>query len=112
MVTFRQVDHPFRPTSAIWHVEYFDDGPRQQAFPVGTAYVVAAPPPKEDAAQVNYILVGDAWRRQGIARKLVDACRERWPRLLYTSPMSDEGRAFVETMWEPYEEDDDGESVW
>jgi len=67
MIYFRQVNKPY-PTDGIhWQVEYFDETEcGGMMFPVGVAYLVAV----NNCAQLNSILVADAWRRQGIASPL------------------------------------------
>jgi GNAT superfamily N-acetyltransferase len=54
-------------------------------FPIGTAYVVAIP---GVGAQLNYILVADQWRRRGIAHRLIEECRRKWPGMQATNPMN------------------------
>jgi len=63
--------------------------------------------PERSAAQVSFVLVADAWRRQGIARTLLQACTERWNLVGYTGPMSPEGDALLRTCTGYFDEIDD-----
>jgi GNAT superfamily N-acetyltransferase len=67
----------------FWYVEAYKGG---RMFPVGTAYVVAV----GNVAQLNFILVADQWRRQGVGTALINAIRDRWPDYQATLPMGDE----------------------
>jgi GNAT superfamily N-acetyltransferase len=85
-IVFRQVDEGYLDPGVHWQVEYIE------VFPVGTAYLVS---PREGVAKLSFILVADAWRRHGIAGKLIEACKQRWPNLTYTPPMSKEGESLL-----------------
>lgn len=99
MIHFRQVDYPGKDNGIFWHVEFFlDDEP--QTFPVGTAYAVAT----GGAAQLNFILVADGWRRKGIGARLVEACQQRWPNLQYTSAMSESGEGLISKAFPKFED--------
>ena len=99
MIVFRQVDQQFWDKGSNWYVEYFDDDPDQMTFPVGTAYVTAIP--DGSAAQVNFVLVADQWRRTGIASALIKACRDRWPKLAMTPGMDTAGKALYRELIGP-----------
>jgi len=101
MIYFRFVVQPFRKSESFeeWHVEYYEE--EGTMFPVGTAYVVVIP---ETAAQLNFVLVADQWRRRGIGSKLVEACREKWPNIVLTETMEFESsKAFFEAVAGPNE---------
>jgi GNAT superfamily N-acetyltransferase len=85
-IVFRQLDDGYLDPGVHWQVEYIE------LFPVGTAYLIS---PREGVAKLSFVLVADAWRRRGIAGKLIAACQERWPNLTYTPPMSKEGDALL-----------------
>jgi GNAT superfamily N-acetyltransferase len=85
-IVFRQLDDGYLDPGVHWQVEYIE------VFPVGTAYLIS---PREGVARLSFILVADAWRRRGIAGKLIEACKQRWPNLTYTPPMSKEGDALL-----------------
>jgi hypothetical protein len=78
MIVFRQVNEGYSIAGWHWNVEFFCEvqGKTRSTFPVGTAYVVASP--DGDLAQLNFILVADHWRQQGVATSIVKACQERW----------------------------------
>lgn len=81
-----------------WQVEAhsYTDG---QGYPVGIAWVLEPlpmpdhtfPPP----AVLDFILVPDHYRRRGIARRLINACRERWAELVLTEAISEAGAALT-----------------
>ena len=109
MIVFRQLDEGYKDPGIHWHVEYFGDPP-EHLFPIGTAYVVAINHGGRAAAQLNVIVVADAWRRQGIATKIIRACQERWPGLQTTSVMGAEGEGLLRKVMPDHSEDDDGET--
>jgi GNAT superfamily N-acetyltransferase len=84
MITYRQVRPEFPTAVTPWYVEYFDDDPAQRLFPYATAYVSVT---TAGSAHLDYVLVGDDWRKRGIARALIKACQERWPSLQFSSHM-------------------------
>jgi GNAT superfamily N-acetyltransferase len=59
-----------------WCSEYWITEPFETGYPVGLIWVDIFPP---DSSRANFILVFDEVRRQGIARALLDAAKERWP---------------------------------
>ena len=103
MIVFRQVDEPYPDAGIHWNVECFDDDPRQQQFPIGTAYVVAL----RGAAQVQFVLVADQWRHRGVAKALVAACKERWPNLMYTGPMDEAGEGLLRSVREHFPDEEE-----
>jgi hypothetical protein len=103
MVVFRQVDEPYSAKGWHWNVEYFSEDPHQRMFPIGTAYVVA--PPETTAAQLDFVLVADQWRKEGVARELIKACQERWPGLQYTGPMDEAGDKLLRVATDFYAND-------
>ena len=107
MIYFRQVNEPHKVKGVFWHVECYEET-EGTVFPVGTFYVVALPN-RPEHAQVGYILVGDKWRRRGIARKLHEACKEKWPELQYTSAMGSEGEGFLRSVTDHFEQLDEGD---
>jgi len=74
-----------------WHVEIYDDQGRQ--FPVGVAYVKQFGPLD---AQLDFIVIADAWRRQGFAERLMHAIKSRWPNAYATQAMSEEGQRLLD----------------
>lgn len=58
-----------------WFVEYHAGG---TSFPLGMA-VVHINPPDHDYPDptMSYLFVSDAFRRRGIATRLIEACQER-----------------------------------
>jgi GNAT superfamily N-acetyltransferase len=78
-------------------------------FPLGVAWVLAPPAPTRGERRprgaprpfVKYILVTDEYRREGIATRLIEACRERWPDLILTRPVSRAGLALYRKTQAP-----------
>jgi hypothetical protein len=50
---------------------------------------------------VKFVLVVDDFRRQGIATRLILACRERWPDLQLSLPISKVGLALYRKLQTP-----------
>ena len=67
-------------------------------------------PPDGTAAQLNFILVADQWRRQGVATSLITACRIRWPALQLTGPMDKAGEGLLRSRTEFYTDDLDDQT--
>lgn len=63
-------------------------------FPVGTAHVVVI----HGAAQLNFIIVADQWRRQGFGKELILAVKGRWPQLTATSGMDEMGEGLLNAV--------------
>ena len=95
MILFRDTNDPRPPwlEPIHWQVEYWDDE-AQQGQPNGIAFVTAG----EAFQCVDYILVCDECRRQGIATKLVKACEERWPNIMLTDAISEMGESFLRSL--------------
>ena len=80
-----------------WQVEYHEG----LGVPLGVAWVLAPPaslkgkrrPGGAFKPYLKFVLVSDEYRREGIATRLVVACRERWPDLSLTRPVSRAGMA-------------------
>lgn len=106
MIHFRQVDSIQKLDGAVlWYLEYYlDDEPCRWAFPVGTAYVLEIP--KANAAQLNFVLVADRWRGQGIAKQLLLAAKERWPNIGSTGAIGPEGAGLLSAVGFVVDEDD------
>jgi GNAT superfamily N-acetyltransferase len=105
MIYFRQVKEPHDAKFAVWYVEYRDE--RQGVlFPMGTAYVIHLLD-KPQYVHLAYMFVGDQWRRQGIGTKLIDACKERWPAMQFTSPMDGKGEGLLRTATDYFEQLDE-----
>ena len=83
MIHFRRVDEPFADARVErWQVEFYSD--EGTMFPVGLAWVLVF----DSHAQLQFFMVADDWRGQGVGRRLLEACRERWSMLRHTSPMT------------------------
>ena len=89
MITYSEWEHPHRLGGTHWRVEWWSG--ERRMFPVATAYVVVIP----GAAQVNFVFVVDEYRGQGIACKLLEACRSRWPGIGFTVGVNAAGDALV-----------------
>jgi len=74
-----------------WQVELHGS----RGFPVGLAWVCTPPPGVVPAADVRtlikFVLVVDDARNQGVASRLVEACRGRWPGAELSLPISAAG---------------------
>lgn len=97
-INFRKVKSDSR--FDLWHVELFDES---DLFPVGTAYVIAD---QTGFAQLNFILVADQWRNRGHGKRLVDAIKDRWPKLTATSAMGNAGESLLRRCDLMYEEEE------
>ena len=77
MILFRQINEPVPPCwrrGAHWFSELHAGDP-SVPFPLGIAFVNARP----GLATVDYLFVPDNFRGKGVERRLIDACREKWP---------------------------------
>lgn len=98
-VIFRHLGSTVPPDCAPdwnWQVEVHEG----RGFPVGFAWVVAPPPGTtepppgwEARPTIKFVLVADDARRRGIATRLVEACRQRWPGAELSLPISPAGEA-------------------
>jgi GNAT superfamily N-acetyltransferase len=79
---------------SAWQIEYYPDA-GDRGFPQGVAWVKDL---GEAGTFITYVLVADDKRRQGIATKLIRACRERWPGLWLTEVCSEAGTALVKKL--------------
>src|SRR5262245_51554342 len=79
---------------ATWQVEFYPPGDR--GFPSGVAWVFV-PPGRQKVEPgdiyLKYIIVADDQRREGIATRLVEAIRARWPGVSLGQPISRAGAA-------------------
>lgn len=78
-----------------WQVEWYPDDVEAGA-PYGLAWVSASAG-DGGFAYLDFVLVRDDHRRQGVATDLVRACRERWPGLKMDA-VSDAGEAFLASL--------------
>jgi GNAT superfamily N-acetyltransferase len=81
------------PAEVGWQVEFWW---RTLGYPVGFAWVAAGHAEEPERAYVRSVLVHDEYRRQGIATRLIEACRERWSDLRLSPPTSAAG---LELYW-------------
>lgn len=99
---------PGRPPGWWWQVEYHDG----RDFPCGLAWVCVPPPSVPDRREyvvadlIWFVLVADDSRRQGVATRLVRACKERWPDVRLTPPTSTAGRRLCAKFADPVEPED------
>lgn len=91
-----------------WVAELYDGLP----YPCGQAWVMVEPPDArdpeedEDSELIWNVLVTDDSRRQGVATRLIRACRERWPFARLTAATSDAGRCLCLKLDGPLEPED------
>ena len=76
-----------------WLVEAHDLN-NDLAHPIGIAYVTVAP----TIVSVDYILVADESRRNGVATSLWRAIKARWPNAILTEAVSEEGEKFLDSL--------------
>ena len=105
MITFQQCTENI-PKNWVpgvhWRVEcYADTG--DLPFPVGTAWV-SDYNPHQELVSLDFILVPDHMRRKGIARILMNAIKQRWPKIHVTDAISASGLSFLFAM-EPWRVD-------
>ena len=94
MITFRLLNEPLPlgwETDTHWQVEFWPDE-MDSSRPDGLAWVTDC---GEMGIYLDYILVCDDCRRQGVATALVKAIKERWPQIVLTEAISPEGEAFL-----------------
>ena len=93
MFTYNPYEVPGREPSGIRHWQasawVWD---HDQNFPACTAYICE---PGDQPPILDYIQTADQYRRQGIAARLLTACRDRWPTLCTTEGISDEGIGLI-----------------
>lgn len=70
---------------SLWYVEFHLD----HRNPAWLATVIVSP---DGFVTLCMVFVVDMERRKGIATKLVAACREQWPSIHITAPVSDAGK--------------------
>ena len=94
-ILFRPIINP-RPPNWLpihWYIEYHD-AEADLAFPLGVAYVTVYPR-KTLGPVLNFILVTDQYRRQGVDWQFIQACKQRWPDIWLTNAISSEGEALL-----------------
>jgi hypothetical protein len=77
MFLFRPITDPVPPCwkpGTHWFCELHAADPNVP-FPLGIAFVNARP----TFATIDYLMVPDSFRANGIERRLIDACRDKWP---------------------------------
>lgn len=90
-IRFRQIDEPLPPgwvPRVHWQVECYD-GAGRLPYPMGTAWVSDFD--GVDCVTLDYVLVADWYRRQGVATLLVQECRQRWPNIHIAEPLTADG---------------------
>ena len=101
MIIFRPLGHPVPPywePDLHWQVEFWPDD-ADVTRPYGVAWV-SAYDGTVIAPYLDYLIVCDDCRRQGVAKALIAACRERWPGIRLTDAISPEGEALLESVGE------------
>jgi GNAT superfamily N-acetyltransferase len=94
-----------------WQVECHEG----RGFPSGLAWVLVPPdgPGQNTETKqggslrplVKFVLVTDDARRRGIGSRLIEACRERWPDLVLSAPISEAGLGLYRKLQPPVPED-------
>lgn len=102
MILFRPINSIAPPNwrrGVHWYVEFHDDE-ADMAFPLGVAYVSDFRGSTTiKRAVLDFVLVADQHRRNGVGRKLVEACRERFGAdILLTHAISDAGVALLRSV--------------
>lgn len=75
--------------ATYWQVAHYDNFP----FPTGLAWVTVGA--TGNRAIVDYVLVDDERRHQGVASALIAACNERWPGLYLNIAVNPAGVALT-----------------
>lgn len=103
-ILFRRIQSP-RPAAwhpgLHWYVELHDASGIGVPYPLGVAYVSAHRNMVQTlgcSACLDYIQVADHRRREGVATRLVAACRRRWPDIWLTDAISDDGAALLASL--------------
>lgn len=99
-ILFRPLEAPTPEDWSVprWQIEYHEyDG---IGVPVGLAWV-ADYGEQYGGPSLLYVLVADGWRRQGIGKRLIRACLERWPNLQMTNATSDEAEFLIASVVQP-----------
>ncbi len=101
---YRQLDNPIPDdwhAGVHWLVEAYSTD-HECSHPVGLCWVsdpsilkTANWEGDDYPATLDFILVEDHYRRQGVAMALVQACRQRWKNLVLTNAVSAVGEAFL-----------------
>lgn len=94
MIIFRPLNDnipPYWLSRVHWQVEFWPDN-IDTSRPEGIAWV------SDFGADVylDYVLVCDDMRRQGIATALLEAINQRWPGIIHTDPISPEGEGLCD----------------
>lgn len=102
MILFRQLNDniPNGWLSGLhWQVEHHDDD-YDLSFPTGIAWISDFTPWKKQLVILDFLLIPDMYRREGIATEIVLACKERWPTIDLGEAISEEGEAFLNSLEE------------
>jgi GNAT superfamily N-acetyltransferase len=81
-----------------------------RGFPVGLAWVIAPPlaaAPSGARPQIKFVMVADDERGKGIATRLIEACRERWPDAELSPPVSATGARLYRKIVPPPRAEDE-----
>jgi len=89
--------------ASLWLTDFRDAGAvGPPPYPVAVAWLTDfRRVPGLDCVLLDFILVPDHRRRSGYAAALVAACRDRWPGLDLTDPISPEGEALAASLGAP-----------
>lgn len=100
-IIFRQLAAPIPDgwvAGVRWTVEAYPAGVCDLPYPCGTAWVSDYPAPegREKLTSLDFILVADQFRREGVGKALYEAILARWPGVFVTDAISKSGDAFLD----------------
>lgn len=86
-----------------WVFEAYPDGICNLPFPMAQAWVSDYTPHGQPLTSLDFILVADQYRQEGVARALYTHILERWPHIIVTDAISVSGQRFLERVqpWRP-----------
>ncbi len=104
MIIFRRINENV-PSNWLpglhWYVEFHDDD-YDMPFPLGIGFVTAYGCEPDHGSDISpyldFVLVADQHRRNGVATAIVEACRQRWPNIKLMDEISELGSHLLESL--------------
>jgi len=101
---FRQLNNPVPEgwvAGVRWVVEAYPAGVCDLPYPMGQAWVSDYTPFNQSLISLDFILVADQHRREGVAIHLYNEIKKRWPNVIVTDAISKSGDGFLDNV-EPW----------